>query len=141
MRESVIWNRMAHSFKFRYINEVIQIIEQQPDGLTANAFRRRIDSPQGFRLSFLEMINDHAEYCSPAQLLGYARRYVRSSLHCGCGYLRQLTDVNNKIYWLLAVPEGTIGWLKDNFLLWREKRSHNRTDKPSKRHRERDHGI
>jgi len=119
MRESVIWNRMAHLYKFRYINQVIQKIEQLPDGLTANAFRRRIGSPRGFRLAFLEMLNEHAMYCSPSQQLAYARRYVRCSLHCGCGYIRQWSDVKKRWYWLLAVPEGTIGWLKDWIKMWR----------------------
>lgn len=120
LRESIIWSRMAHRYRFRYINEVIQLIEYQTGGLSSRSVSRRARSPHGFRLAFKEMLNDHAGYCSKRELKGYARRYIRCSLHGGVGFRQQALDLNNKLIWLTALPGGIIGWLKDRFVLWRE---------------------
>lgn len=121
LRESLIWSRMAHQYRFRYVNEIVQYIEYQPGGLSSRAVSRRAGSPQGFRLAFREMLNDHAAYLSNRELLGYARRYVRCSLHGGIGFRQQAGEVNQIFIWLLALPGGIFGWLKDLVALWRNK--------------------
>ena len=124
LRESIIWCRMAHEYRFRYINEIIQYIEYQPSGLSSRSVWRRARSPQGFRLAFKEMLNDHWRYCSKRELAGYARRYVRCSLHAGIGLMQQAADIHRKGIWLVSLPGGILGWLKDRFTL-REAKSDN----------------
>lgn len=113
IRQSVIWNRIARKYKFRYINEVIQLIEYQPDGLSAGAFWRRIRSPQSYRLTYRELVNDYPEFYSRGQNLKTMAKYVRFSLHCGVPLEEQRTEVKNRSLWWLALPKGYINYLSD----------------------------
>ena len=111
----LIWKRMARYFKFRYVNEVIQIMEHQTDGLTANIFAIRMRNPCGFRYYFLEEINEYALLTGRYSLFKNHSKFIRYSLHCGVGFRRQFGEVNSKSMWLISLPRGVIGWLKDKF--------------------------
>lgn len=113
IRMSIIWNRMARKFRMRYINEVIQLIEYQADGLSSNVRHRQFNSPRSYRLAFMEQLNEDFKYCSVRQLFGFTRRYIRCSLHAGIGLIQQARDIDKKVMWLLALPSGVMGWLKD----------------------------
>jgi glycosyltransferase involved in cell wall biosynthesis len=113
IRESLVWNRMAHKYKFRYINEIIQYIEYQPDGLSSGIFWRRVSNPNGFRLAHLEMVNNHSQYCSLVDLYKEASKYVRYSFHSRIPMVQQGVAIKNKMLWLLALPKGTINFLLD----------------------------
>ena len=112
-RESLIWCRMAKRYVFRYFNEVVQQIHYQDDGLSAITSRRRRQSPKGFSLAFLEMINDHAQSCSPKQLRRDAANYVRYALHAGTSLRDQYRAVNDKRLWWRALPSGLMHWMVD----------------------------
>jgi glycosyltransferase involved in cell wall biosynthesis len=114
IRPSLVWKRMAHRYKFRFINEVIQYIEYQQGGLSADRFRLRMRNPRGFRLFFQEEINLHAE---PGER--WKKRYhdyshyVRFSIHSGVGLVRQIRDIDSFWIWILAWPAGTLEWMGD----------------------------
>lgn len=108
---------MAHQFKFRYINEVIQVVEYQADGLTNNRFRLRMKNPKGFRLYHLEEVNFYASFLSPKDLYRNNAKFVRYSLHSGIGFIQQSKEVKAKALWLLSIPRGTIGWAWDKVKL------------------------
>jgi len=113
VRDDLIWKRMARQFKFRYVNEIIQIMEHQADGLTANIFAMRMLNPRGFRYYFLEEINDYASLTGAYLRFKYNSKFVRYSLHCKVGFRQQYAEVHSKFFWLLSVPRGIIGWLED----------------------------
>jgi hypothetical protein len=113
IRDDLIWKRMARHFKFRYVNEVIQIMEHQADGLTANIVAMRMRNPRGFRYYFLEEINDYASLTGTYLRFKYHSKFVRYSLHCKVGFRQQYAEVHSKFLWLLSVPRGIIGWLED----------------------------
>lgn len=113
IRDDLIWKRMARRFKFRYINEVIQIMEHQADGLTANIFAIRMRNPCGFRYYFLEEIKEFASQTGRYTLFKHYGKFVRYSLHCGVGFLQQYGEINSKSMWLISLPRGVIGWFKD----------------------------
>lgn len=113
VRDDLIWKRMALHFKFRYVNEVIQIFEHQDDGLTANIFAMRMRNPRGFRYYYLEEINDYASLTGTYLRFKYHSKFVRYSLHCQVGFRQQYAEVRSKFFWLLSVPRGIIGWLED----------------------------
>lgn len=113
IRESIIWNRMAKKYKFRYINEIIEIIEYQPDGLSAGAFWRRLRSPQSYQLTYQELANDYADYYSRRQNFKTMAKYIRFSLHCGISFKQQRATVHNKKLWLQAIAKGYINYLSD----------------------------
>lgn len=117
VRDDLIWKRIALSFKFRYVNEVIQIMEHQSDGLTANIFTIRMRNPRGFRYYFLEEINDYASLSGPYKRFKCHSKFVRYSLHCRVGFRQQWAEVRSKVFWLLSLPRGIVGWIKDTIKL------------------------
>jgi len=114
-RPGLLWERLAHDYKFRYINKVVQIIEIQPDGISSDRLTLRTRNPRGFHYYFLESVNLHFHYDSPKDLYQNHVRLVRYGLHAGIGYIDQFWEVKHKVYWLLAVFTGTLEWMGDRF--------------------------
>jgi len=117
-RESLIWCRMARKYRFRYFNGVVQQVYYQPDGLSARTSERRLQSPRGFSLAFLEMVNEHADVCPPKQLRRDAANYVRYALHAGKSLRRQYREMNDKGLWWRVMPGGLLHWLADELRLF-----------------------
>ena len=54
------WDRLAEAgYRFRFFNEVVQLLEHQADGLSAHRFSMRQANPRGLRLCMLEEIRLH----------------------------------------------------------------------------------
>ncbi len=113
IRESVIWNRIATHYKMRYINEIIQYIEYQPDGLSKNIFKRRMQNPQGFRLAHQEMVNRYRHYLSKGELFNEVCKYIRFSFHCGLSLKQQRQEIKQPIIWLLMLIKGYVNYRLD----------------------------
>lgn len=124
IRESVVWNRIARQYKFRYINAIIQHIEYQSDGLSTGIFWRRINNPQGFLLAHQEMINDFSQYLTSKQRYREMIKYVRFSKHCHHSLLTQLRNTKNKRLCLLAQLEGNAAYLRDLVKIKTQHQSH-----------------
>jgi glycosyltransferase involved in cell wall biosynthesis len=115
IRESIVWDRIARKYSFRYVNEVIQIIEYQDTGLSSNLFNLRVNNPKGFRLCFKEEVNLNRKFLSFTELYKSYVKYVRYSFHCGIGLNQQHREIESKILWLISIPVGTIDWYRDKF--------------------------
>lgn len=113
MRDDLIWKRISMHYKFRYINEPIQIIEYQPDGLSADVFSMRMRNPRGFRFYYLEEINTYSSLTRKYLRFKYHAKFVRHSLHCGVSFLQQYREVDSKLLWMISIPRGFIGWMED----------------------------
>ncbi len=113
MRPSLLWKRLSHDYKFRYINEVIQLIEYQPGGLSSDRFPLRMRNPRGFRFYFREDINLRSERYDLKDRFDNCARYVRYSFHCGIGPLRQYQEINARILWAISLPKGLLDWARD----------------------------
>ncbi len=117
IRPSLLWKRLAHRYRFRYINEIIQLKELQPGGLSSDRFRLRVNNPRGFQLYYREEVNQNSRYDNTKRRLNNYAKYVRYSLHAGIGYRQQRRDIDAPILWLLSLPKGTLGWLRDRIKL------------------------
>ena len=94
--------------------DVIQRVEYQRGGLSADRFGLRMRNPKGFQLYFQDEITLHAAWSGPRELMkGYAK-FVRYSLHAGIGFRRQAGIVPRKSFWLLSLVPGTTGWMRDH---------------------------
>lgn len=113
MRPSYVQRQMAHRFRVRYINEVIQECEHQPDGLSSDRFALRMRNPLGYRLYHLADIRDHAAYLPTGEWLDGYSKYVRYALHGGVGLAGQWREVPGKLPWLLCLPHGAFKYLTD----------------------------
>lgn len=119
IRDSITWERIAQHYNFLYINEVVQLIEYQADGMTHNIYRVRMQNPQGFRFYYLENINERASYLSRRQLWDAYARYIRFSFHCGIGWRKQRDQVRVPWLWWLNLPKGFFKWHSDRWKMAR----------------------
>jgi glycosyltransferase involved in cell wall biosynthesis len=117
-RDSLIWKRIAHHYRFRYVNEPIQQVEYQPTGLSANCFRMRMSGVRGFQLFYLEDLTLHWPWLSRRQRQRSTVDYIRFSLHSGVGLLRQACQTRFARLWVLMLPMGIVRWLVDLYRLW-----------------------
>ncbi len=113
VRPTLILRRMAHRYKLRFTNEVLQINRHETDGITANRFRYRMRNPKGLRLYYLEELNLHDQFAGWRDLLDSSIRYIRYSLHSGVGLGEQYRQDKHKLLWLITLPAGVFDWLRD----------------------------
>ncbi|CAL1240351.1 glycosyltransferase family 2 protein [Candidatus Methylocalor cossyra] len=117
IRDSITWNRIAHHYIFRCVNEPFQQVEYQPDGLTSNRFRVRMGSPRGFQQFHLEEITLHRPWLSRRQLRRSTIAFIRFSLHLRVGFWQQARLTGYDPLWLMLLPAGLLRWLVDCYRL------------------------
>lgn len=107
--EALVWNRIAWKYKLRYFNKVIYIAEYQPDGLTDNIVRVRMQSPVASTMCYAEMLG----YGIPwGQKLKAAINYWRFRLCC-----KKFSRVPRlPLAWNAAMPLGWLMHLRDVLL-------------------------
>lgn len=113
IRPTLIYRRIGHNYKTRFVNVPLIVGRTEPDGITRNLRRYRALNPHGMRLAFLEEVTLHDRYMDPRQLQRNHVRYVRYSWNSGIGALAQFKEVKHKARWLRALPEGTLSALGD----------------------------
>jgi glycosyltransferase involved in cell wall biosynthesis len=121
VRPSLLWKRIAHQYKTRFINSVIMQVERQPGGLSSNRFRLRTRNPQGFRFYYLEEVNVHGRRDRWQRQWDSCSNYVRYSWHSGLGLAPQARDMQRKWLWLAALPAGTLRFLGDRLRMRRQR--------------------
>lgn len=117
VRPTLILRRMAHRYRLRFTNEVLQVNRHAPGGITERRFQYRMRNPRGLRQYFLEEITLHDGFKPWRKLLRHHARFVRYSLHSGVGLAQQLREAKHRGYWLIALPEGILSWLADGYRL------------------------
>jgi glycosyltransferase involved in cell wall biosynthesis len=117
IRDSITWKRIALNYLTRGINEIIQQMEHQADGLTANRFAARMSSPRGFQLFYLEDVTVYRDWLTRRQLRRSMIDYIRFSLHCGLGPIAQARQLGFDPRWLILFPAGVGRWLVDFYRL------------------------
>ena len=115
VRPDLILRRMAHQYKLRLMNRPVQINIREPDGITANITRYRMENPKSFRLFYLEEITLNRKYYDNGKLYGDNWRYIRFSFHSGIKLGDQIKEVHDRLLWAVSIPQGTIKWLIDRY--------------------------
>ena len=115
VRPDFILRRMAHKYKLRLMNQPVQINIREPDGITANINRYRMENPKSFRLFYLEEITLNKKYYDKRKLYGDNWRYIRFSLHSGVTLVDQMKEVHDRLLWITAIPHGIMKWLIDKY--------------------------
>lgn len=113
VRPSLLWKRIAHKYRTRYINRVIMRVERQPGGLSSDRFALRMRNPMGFRLYFLEEVNINTRNQPLRIRYNCCANYVRYSLHGDVSAHRQREDIRAKALWLAALPAGFLRYCGD----------------------------
>ena len=107
--EGLVWNRIAHRYLVRHVNECLKIYHTDTDGVTANWARVMANSPRGVRLYYQECLQLAAPW---PWMLKRAANYVRFSLHSSVPLAKILQDAATAVPVTLATPVGTaLYWL------------------------------
>lgn len=53
--EGIVWDRIRASFRYRLLNEALQIVEYQPNGLSASSLASRVRNPSGARAYYRQV--------------------------------------------------------------------------------------
>lgn len=114
IRPSYIWKQIAHHYRFRYINKVLQVVDFRADGLTRNASRRRLRNPGGLYLYWRDDLLNHQLYLDERQQKYSLVQYIRYGLLSGHGLALQWREVPERLRWLLALPQGIGNYLSDS---------------------------
>lgn len=117
LRSTLVLRRMAHRYKVRFVNDVLQVNRHAVGGITANRFKYRMLYPKGQRLYYLEECTLNQRYTPLLKLYGQHVRYIRYSLHCGVGLRAQAAEVKHRWLWLGALPAGWFAWMRDRVRL------------------------
>jgi len=113
IRPSFVWKQIAHHYRFRYINTVLQTVDFRADGLTRNASLRRLRNPGGLYLYWRDDLLHHQRYQNRRQQHYSAVQYIRYGLLSGHGFRPQWKEIPDKLQWLLALPKGVGNYLVD----------------------------
>lgn len=108
IRDSFIWKELALKYRTRYINKVVQFIEYQADGLSADPFKMRTGNPQGFAHYFYHDVTRFQKYSRFAVRHDSMVKFIRYSFLAGRGIVEQRKQVAGLLWWL-ALP---LGWIK-----------------------------
>lgn len=117
VRPTLILRRMAHRYRLRFTNEILQVNRHAAGGITERRFHYRMSNPRGLRQYFLEEITLHDGHKPWRKLLRHHARFVRYSLHSGVGLVQQAREAKHRGLWLLALPEGVLSWAADRYRL------------------------
>ncbi|MFO7945851.1 MAG: hypothetical protein R6V19_03420, partial [Armatimonadota bacterium] len=108
----VIWRPIAAEYRYRHVNEVVQIVNYRPDGLTAQGDARKFNNPMGQRYYHLQLIRYPDRPSVLKRLHNYAK-YVRYSIHAGVSIKEFFSEAPSKAMLALASPAGFLIYLDD----------------------------
>jgi hypothetical protein len=103
--ESVVWNRIAKSYKTRFINEVLTVKEFQPGGITQDGRLLQVRNSKASLFTCQEMLGIADRLPLKVKVKTYAN-YVRHSLHQRVSLGGQATHVPSKIFFCACYPLG-----------------------------------
>lgn len=109
--ESIVWNKMAIEYNFRYFNEVIYIAEYFEDGLSSNSIRNRRKNPKYATLLYKEL--SHNPKASFKLKFKSIINFWRFGFCNTKNVFRLMAQVNHFPLALLALPFGIGLYLKD----------------------------
>ena len=111
--EALVWNRIAHHYKLRFVNEVWMIKDYQQEGLSARSLAVRAGSPHAARLYYKEFAESVRHDVPLLRRLREYANYTRFSLHGHVSLVRQAQEVKRKALWAMAAPLGAMLYIRD----------------------------
>ncbi|MBI4706721.1 MAG: glycosyltransferase family 2 protein [Candidatus Omnitrophica bacterium] len=100
--EGLVWNRISRDYLFRHINTVIQLVEYQPDGLSANSFLVRKRSKNGTILYYSEV------FLLPLSKFAIIRNYANLYRFC-LHYRKKVPHIIGEISFFYIAVSALLG--------------------------------
>jgi glycosyltransferase involved in cell wall biosynthesis len=116
--ESVVWDKIAHRYRTRYVNERLRIYYVDFDaGNIMTTMRDASRSSSGFLVVFREQLTDHLRYArwAPLEFVRAGALYTRHAFHQGLGPARQGRALPLRAwpFWLVGAPAGIALYARD----------------------------
>ena len=116
----IIWRKISHKYKTRYINETLVTWYINEEGRTdqLSFHSRKKQAAPGLSMAHKEVLNSDISWFlyAPKEFFRSSIHYTRFSLHAGINLIKQLNNLTNvfaKILWLGMLPAGVFVFLKD----------------------------
>jgi len=103
--ESIVWNRIAKSYRTRFVNEVLTVAEYQADGLSSTGKAVQINNTRASLLAARELMGLGNRLPLKPLVRAYAN-YVRHSLHQGIPLGQQVAGAPSKALFCCCYPLG-----------------------------------
>lgn len=124
---SLVWNRIGKEWKFRFVNEVVCIVEYRSDGITHNLRRTMLANPRGYRLQMQELIEQERDISIPLiKKVSHWGHYWRFSLHGKVGLSQIVNEAPEpSSLMVIGAPLGFLRYLWDKVKVrqWRGEES------------------
>jgi glycosyltransferase involved in cell wall biosynthesis len=104
--EAIVYRRIAKSYQIRCVNEVIKVVDYQPDGLSGKTRATWLENPKTAKLYFRELLNDGG---GGANTYG---NHLRYALHAGLAR-RTFSESPSKWWWAATAPLGVGLYVRD----------------------------
>ncbi len=108
--ESLLYNRIAQSYRIRCVNKVIAMKEYQATGLSATRTADYIRNPRTSKLFFLEQLSIRP--LPRAQLMRAYANHTRYALHARL-CRQSLRDSPSKALWAATLPPAVFAYARD----------------------------
>jgi glycosyltransferase involved in cell wall biosynthesis len=99
--EGLVWNRIAHRYLVRHVNEPLRVYHRDSNGLIANLAQVLSRSPEGARRYYQECLSLDGPL---PWKLKCAANYLRYSLHAGVAPGRAVSESAAPVWTMLAAP-------------------------------------
>jgi glycosyltransferase involved in cell wall biosynthesis len=121
--ESVVWDRMAQSYRARFVNEALRIYHLEPGAGSLGSPGDPARYAWGSMLQHRIVLDEQLEYfnAAPVVFLAAAAHYVRFSLHAGIvmsAQRRALSTRGARVLWFCGLPAGWAAWAIDRSRRW-----------------------
>lgn len=103
--EGIVWDRIRQSYRYRLLNEALQIVEYQADGLSASSLATRVKNPAGARAYYLQLASLDISW--PRRLRSLVN-YQRFATHGGVRGGQALADSPSPAVSALLFPLGAL---------------------------------
>jgi glycosyltransferase involved in cell wall biosynthesis len=117
--ESIVWSKIARTYKTRFVNEILRVYYQDFTGATNQLSRPETASKNARGMVFWHQsrLNDEIGWFiySPRTFFKSAVHYSRFSFHAGITILNQLSRLHTfpSLLWLVFCPIGFLVYLRD----------------------------
>lgn len=111
---TMVWNRVAGRYRTRCANEVLKVVEYQPEGLSARTMRIRAESPRAACAFYRELVASGRTMQLREKTRTYAN-FLRYALHGGDRPRSVLTRLPLSPAWIVGVPAGIYLYIRDRW--------------------------
>lgn len=112
--ESLVWDRIAQSYRSRFVNEVLGYTEYQAGGLSDLPSTARSANPGPWVMVYAQRL-EMKHRLSATEVLRSGANYVRFSLHGGVPLRAQFLRTPARAVCILTAPAGVALYLRDRW--------------------------